>query len=138
MQRLYWLARMLEAGEDPLYVARRVVRMAVEDIGLADPNALSLRWQREKPSISSECPKAISHWRKQSSICALAPKSNALYTAYGAVQRRCRTYGAGSGAAASAQCADQADERRSATARATSTRTTWKRKSPTCNACPTT
>ena len=39
---LYWLGRMLEAGEDPLYIARRVVRMAVEDIGLADPNALSL------------------------------------------------------------------------------------------------
>src|SRR6185312_1805780 len=38
---LYWLGRMLEAGEDPLYIARRVVRMAVEDIGLADPNALS-------------------------------------------------------------------------------------------------
>ena len=39
---LYWLARMLEAGEDPLYIARRVVRMAVEDIGLAEPNALAL------------------------------------------------------------------------------------------------
>src|SRR5579864_7730338 len=39
---LYWLARMLEAGEDPLYIARRVVRMAVEDIGLAEPNALSI------------------------------------------------------------------------------------------------
>ncbi len=39
---LYWLARMLEAGEDPLYIARRIVRMAVEDIGLADPNALAL------------------------------------------------------------------------------------------------
>ena len=56
---LYWLGRMLQAGEDPLYVARRLVRMAVEDVGLASPEALHL---------------------------ALAPKSNALYTAYGAVR----------------------------------------------------
>ena len=51
---------MLEAGEDPLYIARRVVRMAVEDIGLAEPNALASAWPPAMRSTSSACPKAIS------------------------------------------------------------------------------
>ena len=84
---LYWLARMLEAGEDRLYVARRVVRMAV---GGHRPRrsqrAWPSRWPRAMPSISSACRKAIWRWRRRSSICAAAPKSNAVYTAYGAVQ----------------------------------------------------
>ena len=63
---LYWLGRMLEAGEDPLYIARRVVRMAVEDIGLADPMRSHNAWPRAMPSISSACPKAIWRWRKPS------------------------------------------------------------------------
>ena len=70
---LYWLARMLEAGEDPLYIARRVVRMAVEDIGLADPNALAQCMAAATPSTSSACPKAISPWRRPSSISAPPP-----------------------------------------------------------------
>jgi putative ATPase len=70
---LYWLGRMIDAGEDPLYIARRVVRMAVEDIGLADPNA------RATPSISSACPKATSPSRRLSSISPSHP-SRMRYT----------------------------------------------------------
>jgi putative ATPase len=84
---LYWLARMLEAGEDPLYIARRVVRMAVEDIGLAEPNALALCMAARDavdfigmPEGNLALAQAIVY------LCA-APKSNALYTAYGAVQQ---------------------------------------------------
>jgi putative ATPase len=84
---LYWLARMLEAGEDPLYIARRVVRMSVEDIGLAEPNALSLCMAARDavdfigmPEGNLALAQAIVY------LCA-APKSNALYTAYGAVQQ---------------------------------------------------
>src|SRR6201988_3643728 len=84
---LYWLGRMLEAGEDPLYIARRVVRMAVEDIGLADPNALALCMAARDavdfigmPEGNLALAQAIVY------LCA-APKSNALYTAYGAVQQ---------------------------------------------------
>ncbi len=84
---LYWLSRMLEAGEDPLYIARRVVRMAVEDIGLAEPNALSLCMAARDavdfigmPEGNLALAQAIVY------LCA-APKSNALYTAYGAVQQ---------------------------------------------------
>ena len=83
---LYWLARMLEAGEDPLYIARRVVRMSVEDIGLAEPNALALCMAARDavdfigmPEGNLALAQAIVY------LCA-APKSNALYTAYGAVQ----------------------------------------------------
>ena len=83
---LYWLGRMLEAGEDPLYIARRVVRMSVEDIGLADPNALALCMAARDavdfigmPEGNLALAQAVVH-------LALAPKSNALYTAYAAVQ----------------------------------------------------
>ena len=84
---LYWLGRMLEAGEDPLYIARRVVRMAVEDIGLAEPNALALCMAARDavdfigmPEGNLALAQAIVY------LCA-APKSNALYTAYGEVLR---------------------------------------------------
>ena len=84
---LYWLGRMLEAGEDPLYIARRVVRMAVEDIGLAEPSALALCMAARDavdfigmPEGNLALAQAIVY------LCA-APKSNALYTAYGAVQQ---------------------------------------------------
>lgn len=55
---VYWLARMLEAGEDPLYVARRVVRFAAEDVGLADPRALNWPLRHISPVIFSACPNA--------------------------------------------------------------------------------
>ena len=84
---LYWLARMLEAGEDPLYVARRLVRMAVEDIGLADPNALSLTVAARDAVDFIGMPEGNLALAEAAVYLALAPKSNALYTAYGAVQQ---------------------------------------------------
>jgi len=84
---LYWLARMLEAGEDPLYVARRVVRMAVEDIGLADPGALALCMAARDAVDFIGMPEGNLALAQAVVYLALAPKSNALYTAYAAVQQ---------------------------------------------------
>jgi putative ATPase len=82
---LYWLGRMLEAGEDPLYVARRVVRMAVEDIGLADPNALSLCMAARDAVDFIGMPEGNLALAQAVVYLSVAPKSNALYTAYGDV-----------------------------------------------------
>lgn len=84
---LYWLGRMLEAGEDPLYVARRVVRMAVEDIGLADPNALSLCMAARDAVDFIGMPEGNLALAQAVVYLAVAPKSNALYAAYGEVQQ---------------------------------------------------
>ena len=84
---LYWLGRMLEAGEDPLYLARRVVRMAVEDIGLADPNALSLCMAARDAVDFIGMPEGNLALAQAVVYLALAPKSNALCTAYGEVQQ---------------------------------------------------
>ncbi len=84
---LYWLGRMLEAGEDPFYVARRVVRMAVEDIGLADPNALSLCMAARDAVDFIGMPEGNLALAQAVVYLALAPKSNALYTAYTDVQQ---------------------------------------------------
>ncbi len=84
---LYWLGRMLEAGEDPLYVARRLVRFASEDIGLADPQALvqaTAAFQAAHQLGMPECNVCLA---QAVVYLARAPKSNALYVAYGAVQR---------------------------------------------------
>ena len=83
---LYWLGRMLEAGEDPLYVARRVVRMAMEDIGLADPNALSLCMAARDAVDFIGMPEGNLALAQAVVYLSVAPKSNALYTAYGSVQ----------------------------------------------------
>jgi putative ATPase len=84
---LYWLARMLEAGEDPLYIARRVVRMAVEDIGLADPGALSLCMAARDAVDFIGMPEGNLALAQAVVYLSVAPKSNALYTAYSAVQQ---------------------------------------------------
>ncbi|MCX7889906.1 MAG: replication-associated recombination protein A [Rhodobacteraceae bacterium] len=90
---LYWLARMLEAGEDPRSLARRITRMAVEDIGLADPSALRLcldAWQAYERLGSPEGELALAEaviW------LALAPKSNAAYTALDAARTAARQTG---------------------------------------------
>jgi len=84
---LYWLGRMIEAGEDPLYIARRVVRMAVEDIGLADPNALALCMAARDAVDFIGMPEGNLALAQAVVYLAIAPKSNALYTAYGDVQR---------------------------------------------------
>jgi len=83
---LYWLARMLEAGEDPLYVARRVVRMAVEDIGLAEPGALALCMAARDAVDFIGMPEGNLALAQAVVYLSVAPKSNALYTAYSAVQ----------------------------------------------------
>jgi putative ATPase len=83
---LYWLARMIEAGEDLLYIARRVVRMASEDIGLADPNALAITLAARDAVDFLGVPESNLALAQAVIYLAVAPKSNALYTAYGAVQ----------------------------------------------------
>jgi putative ATPase len=83
---LYWLARMLEAGEDRLYVARRVVRMAVEDIGLADPEALAVTLAARDAFAFLGIPEGDLALAQAVVYLAVAPKSNALLAAYGAVQ----------------------------------------------------
>ena len=83
---LYWLGRMIEAGEDPLYIARRVVRMSVEDIGLADPNALSLCMAARDAVDFIGMPEGNLALAQAVVYLSVAPKSNALYTAYGDVQ----------------------------------------------------
>ncbi len=83
---LYWLGRMLEAGEDPLYIARRVVRMAVEDIGLAEPNALALCMAARDAVDFIGMPEGNLALAQAVVYLSLAPKSNALYVAYGDVQ----------------------------------------------------
>ena len=83
---LYWLARMLEAGEDPLYIARRLVRMATEDIGLAEPNALGIAMAAMNAFDFIGKPEGNLALAQAAVYLSLAPKSNALYTAYGRVQ----------------------------------------------------
>jgi len=84
---LYWLGRMIESGEDALYIARRVVRMAVEDIGLADPNALALCMAARDAVDFIGMPEGNLALAQAVVYLAVAPKSNALYIAYGAVQQ---------------------------------------------------
>jgi putative ATPase len=79
---VYWLARMLEAGEDPLYVARRIVRFASEDIGMADSGALNVAINAYHACQFLGMPECSVHLTHAVVYCSLAPKSNALYTAY--------------------------------------------------------
>jgi len=83
---LYWLARMFAAGEDPLYLARRVVRMAVEDIGLAAPEALNLCLSAKQAMEFLGSPEGDLALAEAVVYLSLAPKSNSVYTAWGAVQ----------------------------------------------------
>jgi putative ATPase len=83
---LYWLARMLESGEDALYLARRLVRMASEDIGLAEPGALAITLAAKDAFDFLGAPEGHLALAQAALYLALAPKSNALYTAYGDAQ----------------------------------------------------
>ncbi|HTK06928.1 MAG TPA: replication-associated recombination protein A [Ktedonobacteraceae bacterium] len=83
---LYWLVRMLEAGEDPLYIARRVVRMAAEDIGLADPQALALCVAAQQSVHFVGMPEAGVMLAEAVVYLAAAPKSNAVYNAYNQIR----------------------------------------------------
>jgi len=82
---LYWLARMIESGEDPLYLARRMVRMASEDIGLADSNALAVTLAAKDAFDFLGAPEGHLALAQAAVYLSLAPKSNAVYTAYGEV-----------------------------------------------------
>jgi putative ATPase len=84
---IYWLVRMLEAGEDPLYVARRIVRFASEDVGLADPRALRVSLDAKEAFEFLGMPEGSLALVEAAVYCALAPKSNALYEAEGEVKR---------------------------------------------------
>jgi putative ATPase len=83
---LYWLARMFASGEDPLYLARRIVRMAVEDIGLAAPEALNLCLSAKQAMEFLGSPEGDLALAEAVVYLCLAPKSNSVYTAWGAVQ----------------------------------------------------
>ena len=124
---LYWLGRMLEAGEDPLYIARRVVRMAVEDIGLADPNALSCAWRLAMRWTSSACRKETSRWRKRWYICRSRQNRMRFTPHMATCSRTSSSTARRTRPAAFAQRAHAADEGW-VTVRDISTRTTWKTK----------
>jgi putative ATPase len=80
---LYWLARMLAGGEDPLYIARRLVRLAIEDIGLADPRALSVALAAKDAYDFLGSPEGELALAQATIYLATAPKSNRAYTAFG-------------------------------------------------------
>ena len=84
---LYWLGRMLEAGEDPLYVARRMVRFASEDIGMADPQALVIAMAAQQAVHFVGLPEGNLALAQTAVYLAAAPKSNSLYQAYSRVQQ---------------------------------------------------
>ena len=84
---VYWLARMLEAGEDPLYIARRVTRFASEDVGLADPRALEIAVAAYQACHFIGMPECSVHLTEAVTYLSLAPKSNALYLAYESAKR---------------------------------------------------
>jgi putative ATPase len=84
---LYWLARMLEAGEDPLYIARRMVRFASEDVGMADPQALVIAMAAQQAVHFIGMPEGNLALAEAAVYMATAPKSNSLYEAYTRAQR---------------------------------------------------
>ncbi|MFO0994849.1 MAG: replication-associated recombination protein A [Hyphomicrobiales bacterium] len=90
---LYYLARMLTAGENPLFLARRIVRMAVEDIGLADPEAIKQALAAKDAYDFLGSPEGELALAQAVVYMATAPKSNAVYTAFGAASRRARETG---------------------------------------------
>jgi len=87
---LYWLGRMLEAGEDPLYIARRLVRFASEDVGMADPQALVVAMAAQQAVHFVGLPEGNLALAQSAVYLAMAPKSNSLYAGYSAVQEDIR------------------------------------------------
>jgi len=90
---LYWLSRMLEGGEDPLYIARRMIRMATEDIGLADPDALKMALAAKEAYEALGSPEGDLALAESALYLSLAPKSNAIYTAFGEARALARETG---------------------------------------------
>jgi putative ATPase len=87
---LYWLGRMIEAGEDPLYIARRMIRFASEDVGMADPQALQVTVAAKEAFHFVGLPEGALALAQAAVYLATAPKSNALYTAYQRVEKDIR------------------------------------------------
>ena len=108
---LYWLCRMIDGGEDPLYLARRMVRMAVEDIGLADPNALVQANAAKDAYDFLGSPEGELALAQCVIYLATAPKSNAGYRAFGAAMRTAKEGGSLAAAETHPERADQAHER---------------------------
>lgn len=90
---MYWIARMIAAGEDPRYVARRLIRFASEDIGLADPNALLIAMEGFRAYEALGMPEGELAIHEAAVYLALAPKSNAIYMAQNAVHKEIRESG---------------------------------------------
>jgi putative ATPase len=90
---LYWTSRMLEGGEDPLYIARRLIRFASEDVGMADPHALLVAVAVKDACHFVGMPECGVNLAEAVVYLSMAPKSNALYTAYNAAQRDVRQFG---------------------------------------------
>ena len=107
---LYWMVRMLDGGADPLYLGRRLVRMATEDIGLADPRALRLALDACETYERLGSPEGELALAEAVIYLACAAKSNAVYMAYNAGPRVHRAGQIAAGAGAFAQRPDQADE----------------------------
>ncbi len=83
---MYWMMRMLEGGEDPLYIARRLIRFASEDIGMADPNALSVCVAAQQACHFNGMPECDVNLAQAVVYCSMAPKSNALYKGCGSIR----------------------------------------------------
>ena len=107
---LYWLCRMLAGGCDPLYVARRALRMASEDIGNADPRALTMALEACAVYERLGSPEGELAIAQAVVFMACAAKSNAVYTAFNAAGEDAAKLGLARGSAAPAQCADAAHE----------------------------
>lgn len=90
---LYWFTRMLDGGENPLYICRRLIRFASEDIGMADPNALTQAIAAQAAYEALGSPEGELNIAQLVVYLATAPKSNALYTAYGAAMRDAKKHG---------------------------------------------
>ena len=127
---LYWLCRMLDGGEDRLFLARRLVRMAVEDIGLADPQALAVANAAKDAFDFLGSPEGELALAQATLYLATAPKSNAAYVAFKAAMRAAKEHGSLSSAEAHPQRTDQADGGGGLRRRAMPTTTTPRRASP--------
>ena len=132
---LYWLARMLEAGEDRLYIARRLVRMAIEDIGLADPRALEQCIAVKEAVHFLGIPEGDLALAQAAIYLCVAPKIRRRLSRLGRGQGRRGEDDRGAGPDAPAQRAHEIHEGSGDTAKATSTRTNSKMPSPIWNAC---
>ena len=107
---IYWMLRMLEGGENPLYIARRLIRFASEDIGMADSHALQIAAAAYQACHILGMPECDVHLTHAVTYLSLAPKSNALYTACEDCKKDVRNLAGRAGSPADPQCAYPPDE----------------------------